>query len=230
MIGRMVRRLALLVVLLCVGTVAAQAIVVGYLAASGGLEAARWRQAAAAIQGRTLPGADEGKVDDKPPAASAPDAAEIDAVRSVRLRDLELREESMRLALDQMKFERNQLTGERGQVETIKRSFEAQLAQAAAESSSASEENVRQLWESMKPKQVKEQILLMLDDDMIEQVVSRLAAMPLAKQGRIAGEFKTDEELQKLAEILRQMGEGAPLTEIIEDTRQQMGPPIDATR
>jgi len=225
MIGRLFRRLGLLIALMCVATVVAQAVVAGFLWKQG-LDAARLRQASSALQG-TLPDAAATTAAEPPP--PAPDMEEIDAARSLKLRDLELREESLRLALDQMKFERGRVAGERGQVETIKRSFEAQLAEAGAATAAASEENVRSLWENMKPKQVKEQILLLLDDDGLERVVARMAAMPIAKRAKIAGEFKSDEEQQKLAEILERMGEGEPETAIIEEAQRQLQP-TDAAR
>lgn len=225
MIGRLIRRLGALIALVCVATVVAQAVVAGYLWKQG-LDASRLRQASSALQGK-LPDAAAAVAAEPPP--PAPDVEEIDAARSLKLRDLELREESLRLALDQMTFERGRVAGERGQVETIKRSFETQLAEAGAAAAAASEENVRSLWENMKPKQVKEQILLLLDDDALEQVVARLAAMPIVKRAKIAGEFKTDEEQQKLSEILERMGEGEPETAIIDEAQRQLQP-TDAAR
>ena len=228
MIGRLARRLGMLIALVCVATVVAQALVAGYLWKSG-LDAARLRQASAALQG-ALPDAVATETAANQSAPAVRDVEEIDAARSLKLRDLELREESLRLALDQMKLERGQVAGERGQVETIKQSFEARLAAASEAAAAASEENVRSLWENMKPKQVKEQILLLLDDDGLEQVVARLAAMPIAKRAKIAGEFKTDEEQRKLAEILDRMGEGEPETAIIDEAQRQLQQPTDGTR
>ena len=50
------------------------------------------------------------------------------------------------------------------------------------------------IWENIKPKQAKEQILQMIDSNEQDAVVAILTKMSISKQAKIIGEFKTPEE------------------------------------
>ena len=81
----------------------------------------------------------------------------------------------------------------------------------------------------MQPKQAKDQLLRMLDEAGPEElekvnrdVVTMLKSMPLDKRKKIVSEFKTDEEAEKLHEILKQIREGVPDLTLIHETREQL--------
>jgi hypothetical protein len=56
----------------------------------------------------------------------------------------------------------------------------------------------------------------------MEDVVRILKAMPLDKRKKILAEFKTPEEVEKFAEILRVVRLGGSDTELLRDTRSQL--------
>jgi hypothetical protein len=96
----------------------------------------------------------------------------------------------------------------------------------------ATEESLLQLqrtMESMNPKQAKDQIMRMLEasptrpeDDPLRDVVTILKTMPADKQRKIIGEFKLEDEQERLAEILRQIRLGTPDSDLLRDTRNQL--------
>ena len=90
---------------------------------------------------------------------------------------------------------------------------------------STGRENVRTIWENIKPKQAKEQIMEMIDKQEMNEVVTIFVAMPIAKRAKIVSEFKTAEELQKLDEIMRLIRQGVPEVNLIDKTRSQIGQP-----
>jgi hypothetical protein len=52
--------------------------------------------------------------------------------------------------------------------------------------------------------------------------VTLLSSMAEAKRAKIFGEFKTDEEMGKLSEVLRRIREGLPTASVPESTRKQL--------
>ena len=70
---------------------------------------------------------------------------------------------------------------------------------------------VQRTLEAIAPKQAKEQLLRMLAeaktpaDQPMEDVLRILKAMPLDKRKKILAEFKTPEEIEKLADVLREI-------------------------
>ena len=60
------------------------------------------------------------------------------------------------------------------------------------------------------------------DDDPMQDVVTILKAMPLDKQKKIFSEFKSDPEIKKMAEILRNIRLGKPDSDVLHDTRNEL--------
>jgi hypothetical protein len=60
------------------------------------------------------------------------------------------------------------------------------------------------------------------DDDPMRDVVTILKSIPLDKLRKLMTEFKTEDEKEKLAEILRQVRLGKPDVDLIRDTRNQL--------
>ena len=83
-------------------------------------------------------------------------------------------------------------------------------------------ENVRSIWENIKPKQAKEQILKMIEADEIKDVVTIFSAIPITKRAKIVAEFKSPEETKKLDDILRLIREGVAEVNLIEKTDRQI--------
>lgn len=222
----MLRFLGALLAYFCIATVLAQGIMLGFLWSSGRTDANRLARAAAALQGIDLvaPTPKPGGGHDEPLVRTV-SLGDIDQQRATRLRQLELREQSLLNGLKQIRFERDKLTEERDRFERVYDKFSEQLAKDKVDAVTRGSENARLLLESIKPKQAKELIMKMLEAEEIEQVVIMFGAMPIAKRAKIAAEFKSEEEAQKLDEIVRRIRQGLPDAAIIEDAQRQLQPP-----
>lgn len=224
--GRLIRSLAALFAYFCVATLIAQASALVYFRATGQLDDQKLAGMLNVLRG--VPPAPAEKQPDQPTQNPAlqeqPSLEDREARHDLTARNIELREQAIKSALDRVFYEKKTLTEEKDRYELIKRTFEGQLAALREGALSSGRESVRLIWENIKPKQAKEQILRMLDNKELNEVVTILTAMPISKRAKIVSEFKSPDEAQKLDEILSQILNGAPEVDLIDDTTDQVKP------
>jgi len=199
---------------LCIATVLAAAILIGFGLSSGKLSGAKLVQLRAVLQDNSTP---RGEIAALSLDAEQPSYDDILEKRAIDLRQIELREEIVRQNVNLVQSERAEMTAERQAFDNRKKAFDEQLLAMQNTAVVEGEENVRQTIEGIKALQAKDQIMRMLASGEMENVVSLLAAMPMNKRAKIVAEFKTPDESAKLAEILKLMGQGAPVAPVIED-------------
>ena len=71
--------------------------------------------------------------------------------------------------------------------------------------------------QSLDAAQAKEQLMIMYEDERIDDVVTIVQAMSTEKRKDILAEFVSKEESTKLSDILRRIGEGMPITSLINE-------------
>jgi hypothetical protein len=208
----------------CIATLLAQATMLGYLWWSGSLDRQKLVQLVTVARAGELarPAASRGGSEES---AATLTLADIEAARAVRLLQLELREQAAENVLSQVRFETERLSQARERFDRVHEKLLEQLGKDEVAAITQGNENARLLLESVKPKQSKELIMEMLKADEIDEVVTLLGAMPIAKRAKIAAEFKTEEETRKLDEILRRTRQGLPDTAVIEQTRKALEQP-----
>jgi hypothetical protein len=228
--GNIIKLLATAGVCVCVATLLAQATVVTYLWSQGSLnkdkvlrllavlhniEAAK----TAAARNSADPNQDQQQV--------AYD--EIVRARATKSLDFDLRESAVEKGLSDLRALQTQLMSERTKYDQMKKSFETRLADLEKAATDEAIQEVQRTLETMQPKQAKEQILMMLEEDRLrdgtaamDAVVTILKSMPLDKRKKIIGEFKSADEADKLHEILRQIRLGEPDVSLIRATRREL--------
>jgi hypothetical protein len=77
------------------------------------------------------------------------------------------------------------------------------------------------LLEKMEPEQAKEVIRRLWKDGAIQRVLTMLLAMEDKNRGEILYSMQADEELKDLCDILQRIGNGEPLSSVIEDAAKQ---------
>lgn len=196
-----VKLAAALAVWFCVGTVLAEAGLLGALTAKGWLTRQRLALVAAALDGKTVETPASLENANTPPAtkqtsdeteklaaafpllvsraAAADDAAE------------EVRNMEARLATDRQRFDE------------MMKSFDQALATLEQETLEAGRQDLRQTLENMSPKQAKDHLLRMFADGAGDDLVSVFTSLSVEKRKKIVGEFRTPAEQQTLHEILR---------------------------
>lgn len=220
MIGRLARLSGLVVAYLSVGTVCAALLGFAWLARSGRFEGERGRQLLALLRGDELPLPAPPEKPAPADAEEAPYAARIEQ-RARISRDLELRELALDQGLKTVLFEQQKLDEERQRLSVARAGFDQQLKTVRESALSAARSNVQVTLENLTAKQAKQQLLEMMANGQIEYAVSLLAGMPIDKRADILNEFKGGDEPLKLAEILREMGQGDPEAALAERTQAE---------
>jgi len=82
---------------------------------------------------------------------------------------------------------------------------------------------------AIKPAQAKLLLDDMLDDGEIQTVVTLIQGMPDVKASKIIGEFKTEQDLEKIGEVLRLILEGGARTDLAATAAGQLENPNTAT-
>jgi hypothetical protein len=219
--------LASLFVALCVGTVLSLAVIGGMLWWKGVFQDERWLGMLAALHGiqpAAVVAPQPDPVDDEQPSYE-----QITEQRLQASLDLELRETSIDKTLGELRNLETQIRTEREWLDRWKLSFDQRLATLETKATEESLLQLQRTMESMNPKQAKDQIMRMLEasptrpeDDPLRDVVTILKTMPADKQRKIIGEFKLEDEQERLAEILRQIRLGTPDSDLLRDTRNQL--------
>jgi len=176
-------------------------------------------------------------LDEMRAAAREPDTAAEEQVsrdevierRALAGLDLELREQATNKGLLDLRSIEESLRIERNRYSQLKKSFDTRLAELEQNLQDEAILEVQRTLESIQPRQAKDQILMMLEEDQrnggekaMEDVVAIMTNMPLDKRRKIIGEFKEGEDPQKLHEILLRIRLGEPDVGLIQQTREEL--------
>jgi hypothetical protein len=224
----LLRWLATLFVAFSIGTVISLTVLVGMLWWKGALTDDRLLGMLAALQGIPMPA--PGSVAAADPAADEqPSLEQILQRRLVASLDLDMRETAIDKALAELRNLETQIKTENQRLDLWKLSFDKRLETLESQTTDEALLQLQRTIEAMHPKQAKDQILKILDqpptkpdDDPMRDVVTILKTMPIDKARKIVGEFKSPEEAEKLADILRQIRLGSPDADLIRDTRNEL--------
>jgi hypothetical protein len=117
------------------------------------------------------------------------------------------------------------LKTKRNRYEIVKKSFEELLGKLESEINATALTEVRSTLEVMQPKQAKDLILRMLEEDdfdpqdrVMDDVVEIVTTMSPAKLKKIFGEFKTESEREKLHQVFVTIGQ------LMEDQPTELAP------
>jgi hypothetical protein len=226
----MLRIIPALLLYTCVATVVVQAGALSVMSAQGMLTREKFYQCLAALYGVNLREIEEEALSAaKPPPPEQPAFEEIIRQRALAARDLDLRETAIDKALTDVRALTAQLKTERERYDQLKQQFDARLAALEQVFADTALQEVQRTLEAINPKQAKDQILRMLDEATPDEkeavtrdVITMFKAMPIDKRKKIVGEFKTEEEAEKLHEILKDVREGIPDLSLIRSTRAQL--------
>ena len=204
----------------CVGTVLSQMLLAAVLWPKMKLNRERVSQIVAIAQGVDV----AVKEDVKGPAQLEGEQAsyqDIVEARAVKYRNLELREQQLRNNLAQVQSEESKLADDTKRCKQLSESFNAQLKEVRESSTSAGMDDVLRTLVSIKPKQAKDLLLEMLDKKEIDAVVTFMKQMSDKKRANIIGEFKTDDDKEKLSEVLRRLREGLPEVKAVDKAQER---------
>jgi len=221
--GRLLGILSTLFVFLCVGSVIALAIIVGYAATHGYLDKEKLLRIADVARGIEIAAAPVEQANKQAESSDQPSFDDIERHRGIKARNLELREAAVQNGMDRIHFEQKKLEDQVSRYDLLRKAFNDKVLDVdKAKAIKEGQDKIRSIWENMKPKQVKDQILQMIDGGEMTEVVSILSSVATNKQSKILAEFKTDDEIKKLDEILRLIRHGVPDVLPIDDARERL--------
>ena len=224
MMGKIIGLFAALFVYVCVGTVLTQVGGYFYLRSTGALDDQKVAAILAVARGEPIPTSDDEK---KKTSASAdfdeqPSFSDRERNRDLRSRNLELRELAAKAGVNAMLEIKSALTEEHRRYDNLVKQFKLDQQKQKEKAQSQGIANMRSWASNAKPKQVHDQLLQMLEKDEIDDVVAILSEMPESKRVKIAAEFKTQEDAEKLGDILRKIRHGEPEASLIDQALNQV--------
>lgn len=220
--GRLIATGGAMLAYLCVATVLTAAIVFGYVWSHGYLDQEKLNRMMAIARGTEVAAPVVEQVAKAPEAAEQPSLEDVEKQRAIQSRLIELREQAIAHAIENVRNEQRDLTNKIDDYKRLQQGFEDVLNEKKNEALIAGRQNMQQIWENIQPKQAKQQILQMIDANEQNDVVAILSAIAISKRAKIIGEFKTEEEAKKLEEILRLIRQGVPDTLTIDQTREEL--------
>ncbi|MFO0901325.1 MAG: hypothetical protein U0836_28190 [Pirellulales bacterium] len=216
---RILSLLATLILCLCVGTTLTAAGGVAWGWMQGYWDRDRVTRAVAALHGVELASA----ATPSEASAGAGPTHDLEALKARARRDVELREQAVQAGIAQLRFLQEKLDADRTRYDQLWAGFQSQLQSLREGAIATGRNNVREIWENIRPKQAKVQIIEMLKEEKgIDEVVSILTQMPIDRRAKIVGEFKTEEEQEKMTEILRLIRDGLPDVKMIDDAAAKL--------
>jgi len=227
MIGGLVRLLMVALSALAIGTLVTEAALVGVAWSRGWLDPSRVERYVAVFQGRAkILYPEEERKPDTQQTSQAISLVDIARARAMTSRDRELREQSLATEVEEFRLTRSKLSEEMSRYMQMKNAFDKQLDELRAATLSSSAETTRLILETIKPKQAKEQLIRMVDEGSMQEVVALLSGMSAAKRAKVIGEFKTEDESDKLARVLKQIRTAEPELSLIDQAKTDLkGPP-----
>ncbi|MDA7951173.1 MAG: hypothetical protein MPJ24_06760 [Pirellulaceae bacterium] len=212
-----------LVTLVAVATVIVQIVLFGLAYSYYGIDRAKYYDLLA-----VLTNVDEEELRQKLENEKKPKESEqvsLAAIRDARINkslDLDLRETALDKEMLGLWNLRKELLTERSRYDQLKKSFDARLLELEQIAKNDGIRELQNTLASMKPRQAKDHILLILNDGAIDAIVTIMKSMPMDKRKKIIAEFRTPEEAKELEKILKSIRLGMPQIGLIEQTRSDM--------
>jgi flagellar motility protein MotE (MotC chaperone) len=203
----------------CVATVVAQLSILTMLAARGNLRSENLRGALATLAGIDVTGTQLATAYRDATEVETPSYDEILQARALAGLEMDMRHRAQSGYLQEIRTLEERLRAEQDRFDTRRAAFNRKLEELLQGVGDASLKELQRTLEALPPKQAKDQLLRMLQEESIDQVVAIVKAMPLDKRKKILSQFTTPEETERLGVILQRISEGEPERSLIEAAR-----------
>lgn len=207
--------------ILCVATVLTQLLIAGVLAARGNLNGDSVTKMVALSHGIDITGNRLQAMLDRAQNATTPSYNEILQKRYEESLDAELRLQNQSNFSEQLQVQLRDLRIREERFDARRDAFNAKLAEMEAGIRDEGLQQLKKTLEVLEPNIAKSQLSLLYDDGEIDTVVNIIQAMAADKRKKIIGEFTSPEDQEKLAEILRRIGQGEPKKSLIDEAKQE---------
>ncbi|MGB7327214.1 MAG: hypothetical protein WBD31_20225 [Rubripirellula sp.] len=216
----MMSKLAKAFVGFSVATIITQMILFGYILSRGHMNGDTFTKVIALANGIDISGNRLQQILKQSEDREQPDFDEILEARKLQGYDSEVRIKSQLAFRDEVSTELAALKTERNRFDERLTSFRRELEEIQQGAQQKGIQDVQRTLQTLDPAQAKEQLLIMYDDGRIDNVVTIIQAMSSEKRKDILAEFVGNGDKDKLADILRRIGDGEPTTSLIDKTAE----------
>ncbi|MGI9472240.1 MAG: hypothetical protein ACR2NZ_11935 [Rubripirellula sp.] len=206
----------------CIATVLTQAILMGYFVTQGALNRDSVTKVVGLLNGINISGNRLQQILREGEDREQPDFDEILEARKMKSYDMDIRLRSQKEFRDDLGVMLSELREERERFDQRLTSFRSELEEIREGARNDGLQDVQRTLQALDPVQSKEQLLIMYDDERIDDVVTIVQAMSTDKRKDILAEFTSREEADKLADILRRIGEGMPISSLINQASDSL--------
>jgi len=199
----MIKKLASAFLWFCTATLLAQVCILGLSYLRGNLTDKSLTQMVALMNGIDIPGERLKNAITAARDIPVPTREEILVAKNESSLELDSREKSLERWQRQLITEQARLDTEDQRLSVRLTDFEDEMKRFKKGRESESLNEVQKILELLAPEQAKDQILRMMADSAVEDVLLIIKAMAEDKRKKILAEFASNDELLKLAEILK---------------------------
>ena len=153
-----------------------------------------------------------------------PNFDEILDQRKMTSLDMDIRLRSQQEFRDELSIMLAELRDDQDRFSDRLLAFRTELKELGEEAQENGLQEVQRTLQSLDPEQAKEQLLIMYDDKRIDDVVTILQAMSTDARKDILAEFTTPADVEILADVLRRISEGMPVSSLTVRSRATPGP------
>ena len=206
----------------CVATVLTQVILLTYFLIRGTINRNSAVQLIALVNGIDVSGMRLQEIYRQSEDYEQPSYAEILAQRKMTSLDMDIRLRSQQEFRDELSIMLADLRTDQDRFSDRLLAFRNELKELSDEAEGNGLQDVQRTLQSLDPEQAKEQLLIMYDDKRIDDVVTILQAMSTDARRDILAEFTTPEDVDILADVLRRISEGVPVSSLIKETNEKL--------
>ncbi|TWU41746.1 hypothetical protein [Novipirellula artificiosorum] len=211
----MLRKLTNSFAAFCVATVLTQMMLVGFFLFRGTINGNTGTKVVALLNGIDITGNRLQQILQQSEDIEQPDFEEILQARKMESLEMDMRLRSQNEYRDELSTKEAALREEQAFFDERREAFTEKLKKMEQGARDKGVQEVQRTLQALDAVQAKEQLLRIYDDERIDEVVNIIQAMAIEKRKDILAEFATPAEADKLAEILRRIGEGYPTTALI---------------
>ncbi|MDR1959200.1 MAG: hypothetical protein LBQ54_09200 [Planctomycetaceae bacterium] len=222
MIDKIIRLLGIGTLYFAASLFFASIILAVYFWYSWGMDHGRLYKALAVAQGFDIYGTEEKITDSLLQKANEIHYQTVLDERTMKTLNISMANMAANESLEQIQAERQALVSNKGEMQELQDRFQKQLKDLEEESKSKGISDLTGILESLEAENAKKYLLDMIEKGEYYRVIFLLRGMDLKKRSKILNEFQEDDEIPKLADILRRIGNGEPEAELVEAMRQEM--------
>ena len=211
----MISKLARPLTAFCVATMLTQLILMGYFISRGVINGDNVTKIIALLNGIDITGNRLEQILRHNEDHEQPDFDEILDARKIKSYDMDIRLRSQKEFRNDLSTMLAELREDRDRLDARLAAFRRELEGIREGAEKEGLQSVQRTLQSLDAPQAKQQLLIMYDDERIDDVVTIVQAMSTDKRKDILAEFVSEEEADKLADILFRIGEGMPTTTLI---------------